>query len=228
MSFMYNDFNYWGFLSTDSFSFDNLNTCFSIYEILEYSISLNFSTSKVWCICKEIYMCFFLAFEAHNFFQFILIQFICKLFSSALNMLVQGILYSLSIPIVDENDSLLDTYSRSDITALAKDKVYTHVRLDEMTIHQALQLGQDANTPFGFFNGQRCQIDIFNKKTAGSFFSFVFRFNHFETNEEMNLGWGWDSHPFDIPVQIIKKPMGHAPSAEVQSKGLYTSQIQEK
>jgi len=71
-----------------------------------------------------------------------------------------------SIPIVDENDALLDTYSRrytiltcrcllylavflifflciylsisrcSDITALAKDKVYTHVRLDEMTIHQ--------------------------------------------------------------------------------------------
>ena len=23
---------------------------------------------------------------------------------------------------------------------------------------QALQLGQDANTPFGFFNGQRCQM----------------------------------------------------------------------
>ncbi|EEC76571.1 hypothetical protein OsI_14403 [Oryza sativa Indica Group] len=56
-----------------------------------------------------------------------------------------------SIPIVDDNDSLLDTYSRSDITALAKDKVYTHIRLDEMTIHQALQLGQDANSPFGFF-----------------------------------------------------------------------------
>ncbi|TVU44222.1 hypothetical protein EJB05_03658 [Eragrostis curvula] len=76
--------------------------------------------------------------------------------SSALNMLVQAGVSS--IPIVDENDSLLDTYSRSDITALAKDKVYTHVRLDEMTIHQALQLGQDANTPFGFFNGQRCQM----------------------------------------------------------------------
>ena len=73
-----------------------------------------------------------------------------------------------SIPIVDENDSLLDTYSRrytiltcrylsfcicswvhvftvefipscSDITALAKDKVYTHVRLEEMTIHQVFQ-----------------------------------------------------------------------------------------
>ncbi|GJN22604.1 hypothetical protein PR202_gb10184 [Eleusine coracana subsp. coracana] len=73
---------------------------------------------------------------------------------------LSGILKSgvSSIPIVDENDSLLDTYSRSDITALAKDKVYTHVRLDEMTVHQALQLGQDANTPFGFFNGQRCQM----------------------------------------------------------------------
>ncbi|XP_066346000.1 sucrose nonfermenting 4-like protein [Miscanthus floridulus] len=76
--------------------------------------------------------------------------------SSALNMLVQAGVSS--IPTVDENDALLDTYSRSDITALAKDKVYTHVRLDEMTIHQALQLGQDANTPFGFFNGQRCQM----------------------------------------------------------------------
>ncbi|XP_062213075.1 sucrose nonfermenting 4-like protein [Phragmites australis] len=76
--------------------------------------------------------------------------------SSALNLLVQAGVSS--IPIVDENDSLLDTYSRSDITALAKDKVYTRVRLDEMTINQALQLGQDANTPFGFFNGQRCQM----------------------------------------------------------------------
>ncbi|KAL6909349.1 hypothetical protein ACP4OV_001630 [Aristida adscensionis] len=76
--------------------------------------------------------------------------------SSALNLLVQAGVSSISV--VDENDSLLDTYSRSDITALAKDKVYTHVRLDNMTIHQALQLGQDANTPFGFFNGQRCQM----------------------------------------------------------------------
>uniref|UniRef100_A0A0D9W1L3 CBS domain-containing protein n=1 Tax=Leersia perrieri TaxID=77586 RepID=A0A0D9W1L3_9ORYZ len=76
--------------------------------------------------------------------------------SSALNLLVQAGVSS--IPIVDDNDSLLDTYSRSDITALAKDKVYTHIRLDEMTIHQALQLGQDANSPFGFFNGQRCQM----------------------------------------------------------------------
>uniref|UniRef100_A0ACD5XF23 Uncharacterized protein n=1 Tax=Avena sativa TaxID=4498 RepID=A0ACD5XF23_AVESA len=76
--------------------------------------------------------------------------------SSALNLLVQAGVSS--IPIVDENDSLIDTYSRSDITALAKDKVYTHIRLDEMTVHQALQLGQDANSPFGLFNGQRCQM----------------------------------------------------------------------
>ncbi|KAM0920130.1 hypothetical protein ACQ4PT_007772 [Festuca glaucescens] len=76
--------------------------------------------------------------------------------SSALTLLVQAGVSS--IPIVDENDSLIDTYSRSDITALAKDKVYTHIRLDEMTVQQALQLGQDANSPFGLFNGQRCQM----------------------------------------------------------------------
>ncbi|KAL5996032.1 AMP-activated serine/threonine-protein kinase regulatory subunit [Asimina triloba] len=63
-----------------------------------------------------------------------------------------------SIPIVDENDSLLDIYSRSDITALAKDRVYAQVHLDEMSIQQALQLGQDAAAPYGFFNGQRCQM----------------------------------------------------------------------
>lgn len=72
-----------------------------------------------------------------------------------------------SIPIVDDNDSLLDVYSRrlvtctlfmllvcdfyfpsfglvslsfhfyaSDITTLAKDKIYTHINLEETTIHQ--------------------------------------------------------------------------------------------
>ncbi|RVX22067.1 Sucrose nonfermenting 4-like protein [Vitis vinifera] len=41
-----------------------------------------------------------------------------------------------SIPIVDDNDSLLDIYSRSDITALAKNRVYAHINLDDMTIHQ--------------------------------------------------------------------------------------------
>ena len=62
------------------------------------------------------------------------------------------------MPIVDENDSLLDLYSRSDITSLAKDRAYAQIRLDEMSIHQALQLGQDANSPCGVFNGQRCQM----------------------------------------------------------------------
>ncbi|KAG1326298.1 sucrose nonfermenting 4-like protein [Cocos nucifera] len=76
--------------------------------------------------------------------------------SSALSLLVKARVSS--IPIVDDNDSLLDTYSRSDITALAKDRAYAHIRLDEMTVHQALQLGQDANSPYGFFNGQRCQM----------------------------------------------------------------------
>ncbi|KAJ3669272.1 hypothetical protein LUZ60_011222 [Juncus effusus] len=76
--------------------------------------------------------------------------------SSALSLLIQA--QVSSIPIVDENDALVDTYSRSDITALAKDKVYSHMRLDEMNVHQALQLGQDATSPHGLFNEQRVQM----------------------------------------------------------------------
>ncbi|KAF8017253.1 hypothetical protein BT93_H2445 [Corymbia citriodora subsp. variegata] len=75
--------------------------------------------------------------------------------SSALNLLIQA--QVSSIPIVDDNDSLLDIYSRSDITALAKDKAYTHINLNEMTIHQALQLGQDSYTPYDL-RSQRCQM----------------------------------------------------------------------
>eukprot|EP00268_Persea_americana_P060007 TRINITY_DN742_c1_g1_i3.p1 TRINITY_DN742_c1_g1~~TRINITY_DN742_c1_g1_i3.p1 ORF type:complete len:507 (+),score=91.92 TRINITY_DN742_c1_g1_i3:749-2269(+) len=76
--------------------------------------------------------------------------------TSALSLLVQA--QVSSIPIVDDNDSLLDIYSRSDITALAKDRAYAQIHLDEMSIHQALQLGQDATSPCGFLNGQRCQM----------------------------------------------------------------------
>ncbi|XP_022760544.1 sucrose nonfermenting 4-like protein isoform X2 [Durio zibethinus] len=54
---------------------------------------------------------------------------------SALNLLVQA--QVSSIPIVDDNDSLLDIYCRSDITALAKGRAYTH-NLNEMTVYQVL------------------------------------------------------------------------------------------
>ncbi|XVE65637.1 hypothetical protein DITRI_Ditri08aG0016300 [Diplodiscus trichospermus] len=74
--------------------------------------------------------------------------------TSALNMLVQA--QVSSIPIVDDNDSLLDIYCRSDITALAKGRAYTH-NLNEMTVYQALQLGQDSNTPYET-RIQRCQM----------------------------------------------------------------------
>ncbi|PRQ42214.1 putative CBS domain, immunoglobulin E-set [Rosa chinensis] len=76
--------------------------------------------------------------------------------ADALSLLVQAEVSS--IPIVDDNDSLLDVYSRSDITALARDKAYAQIRLDQLTIHQTLQLGQNANSPYGFFSGQRCQM----------------------------------------------------------------------
>ncbi|XP_010528891.1 PREDICTED: sucrose nonfermenting 4-like protein isoform X2 [Tarenaya hassleriana] len=75
---------------------------------------------------------------------------------SALSLLVQAEVSS--IPIVDDNDSLIDIYSRSDITALAKDKAYAQIHLDDMTIHRALQLGQDAYPLYGFVNGQRCHM----------------------------------------------------------------------
>ncbi|KAB1214028.1 Sucrose nonfermenting 4-like protein [Morella rubra] len=74
---------------------------------------------------------------------------------SALNLLVQA--QVSSIPIVDDNDSLLDIYCRSDITALAKDRAYTHINLEEITIHQALQLGQDSYSPYEL-RSQRCQM----------------------------------------------------------------------
>ncbi|KAL9259782.1 Sucrose nonfermenting 4-like protein [Drosera capensis] len=63
-----------------------------------------------------------------------------------------------SVPIVDDNHSLVDIYCRSDITSLAKDKAYAQIHLDEMSIHQALQLGNGANSSSGAFNGQRCQM----------------------------------------------------------------------
>ncbi|KAJ7977964.1 sucrose nonfermenting 4-like protein [Quillaja saponaria] len=75
---------------------------------------------------------------------------------AALSLLVQAEVSS--IPIVDDNDSLLDIYSRSDITALAKDKAYAWISLDKITIHQALLLGQGANSSCGIFNGQRCHM----------------------------------------------------------------------
>ncbi|WOL10356.1 sucrose nonfermenting 4-like protein [Canna indica] len=78
--------------------------------------------------------------------------------SSALSLLVQA--QVSSIPIVDETDCLLDTYSRSDITSLAKDKAYARINLDETSIYQALQLRNDANSPHGSFNAQRFQICI--------------------------------------------------------------------
>ncbi|XP_019425810.1 PREDICTED: sucrose nonfermenting 4-like protein isoform X1 [Lupinus angustifolius] len=75
--------------------------------------------------------------------------------ASALNLLVQA--QVSSIPIVDDNDSLVDIYCRSDITALAKDRAYTHINLDEITVQQALQLGQEAYSPYEL-RSQRCQM----------------------------------------------------------------------
>ncbi|CAL9177347.1 sucrose nonfermenting 4-like protein [Musa acuminata AAA Group] len=76
--------------------------------------------------------------------------------SSALALLVQA--QVSSIPIIDDHDCLLDAYSRSDITSLAKDNAYARIHLDDMRIYQALQLRQESNSHYGFYKGQRCQM----------------------------------------------------------------------
>ncbi|GAB4855561.1 AMP-activated serine/threonine-protein kinase regulatory subunit [Ancistrocladus abbreviatus] len=76
--------------------------------------------------------------------------------SAALSLLVQADVSS--VPIVDDSHSLIDIYSRSDITSLAKDRAYAQVSLDEMSIRQALLLGQDAHSSSGICNGQRYQM----------------------------------------------------------------------
>ncbi|URD77332.1 CBS domain containing membrane protein [Musa troglodytarum] len=76
--------------------------------------------------------------------------------SSALALLLQAQISS--VPIVDDHDRLLDAYSRSDITSLAKDKTYAQIHLDEVSIYQALQLRQDANPHQGSQKGQRCHM----------------------------------------------------------------------
>ncbi|CAL1397232.1 unnamed protein product [Linum trigynum] len=91
--------------------------------------------------------------------------------SAALNLLIHA--QVSSIPIVDDNDSLLDIYCRSDITALAKDRVYTHINLNEMTIHQALQLGQDSFYPYEL-RSQRCQMCL----RSDSLFQVMERFGN--------------------------------------------------
>ncbi|XP_051129290.1 sucrose nonfermenting 4-like protein isoform X2 [Andrographis paniculata] len=75
--------------------------------------------------------------------------------SAALNLLIQA--QVSSIPIVDENNTLLDVYSRSDITLLAKDKVYAHINLEETTLHQAIQYRDDPFLAHGY-NNQRCHM----------------------------------------------------------------------
>ncbi|KHN16117.1 Sucrose nonfermenting 4-like protein [Glycine soja] len=63
-----------------------------------------------------------------------------------------------SIPIVDNNDSLLDINSRRDIIALVKDKVYARISLSGFSIHQALLLGRDARFSCRLHNGPRCHM----------------------------------------------------------------------
>lgn len=63
-----------------------------------------------------------------------------------------------SLPIIDENGSLIDIYARSDITALAKDNTYAHVQLEHLTVERALQLVHDGSALTGGATVLRCQM----------------------------------------------------------------------
>ncbi|ESW16718.1 hypothetical protein PHAVU_007G179400 [Phaseolus vulgaris] len=74
----------------------------------------------------------------------------------ALSLLIQAGISS--IPIVDVNYSLLDIYSRRDIIALVKDKMYARINLDVFSVHQALFLARDAGFPSALRNGPSYNI----------------------------------------------------------------------
>ncbi|XP_059643248.1 sucrose nonfermenting 4-like protein isoform X2 [Cornus florida] len=63
--------------------------------------------------------------------------------SSALNLLIEGKISS--VPIVDDKGALINVYSRSDITSLAKGNVYARIQLDQTIMSQALELIDEAN-----------------------------------------------------------------------------------
>ncbi|KAI5398530.1 sucrose nonfermenting 4-like protein isoform X1 [Lathyrus oleraceus] len=65
--------------------------------------------------------------------------------SAAVSILIQGEVSS--IPIVDDNGSLIYIYTRSDITALAKNEVYACISLDKYCIYQ--QMFRDHRIPYG-------------------------------------------------------------------------------
>ncbi|KAI7730182.1 hypothetical protein M8C21_022735 [Ambrosia artemisiifolia] len=61
-----------------------------------------------------------------------------ELLSDALRLLLDE--HISSVPIVDTKGTLVNIFSRSDITSLAKGNVYARIQLDHATIAQALQL----------------------------------------------------------------------------------------
>ncbi|XP_010249337.1 PREDICTED: sucrose nonfermenting 4-like protein isoform X2 [Nelumbo nucifera] len=73
--------------------------------------------------------------------------------SAALNLLIEAQISS--IPVVDEKGSLIDVYTRSDITSLANNSVYAHIRLDQTSLREALELVYKATD--ATYAHKRCQ-----------------------------------------------------------------------
>jgi CBS-domain-containing membrane protein len=41
-----------------------------------------------------------------------------------------------ALPVVDDNGALVDVYARNDITALARDRIYTRLQLQDLTLKE--------------------------------------------------------------------------------------------
>ena len=59
----------------------------------------------------------------------------------ALNLLLDADVSAL--PVVNGDNILIDIYTRTDITHLAKNHAYTRLQQEELTVHQALSLGRE-------------------------------------------------------------------------------------
>ena len=47
-----------------------------------------------------------------------------------------------ALPVVDDNGALLDVYARADITALCRSNAYNRLQWEDVTVGQALALGE--------------------------------------------------------------------------------------
>lgn len=67
---------------------------------------------------------------------------------------------------VDANGALQDVYARSDITALCKSNAYNRLQYDDVTVGQAIALGEVKFPPFPFCLKVRSPVLLMSSDTS--------------------------------------------------------------